>query len=147
MMKFARLTSITAIALISLLALPTTMRAQAQTLTVLHTFTNIPDGARPTGRLLLDPAGNLYGTTTVGGTSGRGSVFKVDPSGNESVFYSFAGPPDGNEPLSGLIRDASGNLYGTTDHGATTTICAAASPSCAVSDIWFNLNPTAPDTL
>ena len=146
-MKFARLTSITAIALITLLALPTTMRAQAQTLTVLHTFTNIPDGARPTGRLLLDPAGNLYGTTTVGGTSGRGSVFKVDPSGNESVFYSFAGPPDGNEPLSGLIRDASGNLYGTTDHGGTTTICGADSPSWAGCGIVFKLDPSGTETV
>src|SRR5258708_16686768 len=111
MMKFARLTSITAIALITLLALPTTMRAQAQTLTVLHTFTNIPDGARPTGRLLLDPAGNLYGTTTVGGTSGRGSVFKVDPSGNESVSYSFAGPPPATHPLHGPIPHAPRNPY------------------------------------
>jgi len=151
-MKFARLTSITGIVLVIMLALPATMPAQSQTLTVLHTFTNLPDGARPVGRLLLDPAGNLYGTTTIGGKIGYGSVFKLDPNGNESVFYSFAGPalglpPDGNEPLGGLIRDATGNLYGTTLHGGTTAVCGTDQPSWAGCGIVFKLDPSGGETI
>src|SRR5579872_354976 len=83
-MKLAKLTSGAGMMLIIMLALASTLPAQTQTLTVLHNFTNFPDGGRPTGRLLLDPAGNLYGTTTIGGNIGYGSVFKVDTSGNLS---------------------------------------------------------------
>lgn len=146
-MKLAKLTSGAGMLLITVLALASTLLAQTQTLTVLHTFTNIPDGARPVGRLLLDPAGNLYGTTTIGGTIGYGSVFTVDPSGNESVFYSFAGPPDGNEPLGGLIQDGAGNLYGTTNHGGTTTVCGTDSPSWAGCGIVFKLGPSRTETV
>jgi uncharacterized repeat protein (TIGR03803 family) len=151
-MKFAKHTSGIGMMLIMLLALAPTLPAQTQTLTVLHNFTNLPDGARPVGRLLLDPAGNLYGTTTIGGTIGYGSVFKVDPGGNESVFYSFAGPalglpPDGNEPLGGLIRDAAGNLYGTTLHGGTTTVCGTDQPSWAGCGIVFKLDPSGTETI
>ncbi len=151
-MKFAKLTPVTGMIVISLLTLAPALPAQTQTLTVLHTFTGIPDGARPYGRLLLDPAGNLYGTTTIGGTIGYGSVFKVDPNGNESVFYSFAGPalglpPDGNEPIGGLIRDAGGNLYGTTDHGGTTAVSGTDQPSWAGCGIVFKLDPSGTETI
>lgn len=146
-MKLAKLTSIIGMALAGALALAASATAQTQTLTVLHTFTNLPDGARPLGRLLLDPAGNLYGTTTIGGTLGYGSVFKVDPNGNESVFYSFAGPPDGNEPFSGLIRDAAGNFYGTTDHGGTTSVCGTDQPSFAGCGIVFKLDANGTETV
>jgi len=142
-MKLAKLTSITGIALIILLALPSTVRAQAQTLTVLHTFTSTPDGALPLGRLLLDPAGNLYGTTTFGGTIGYGSVFKVDPNGNESVFYSFAGPPDGNLPTAGLARDAAGNLFGVTLNGGSSILC----PYLIGCGIVFKLDPAGTETV
>jgi uncharacterized repeat protein (TIGR03803 family) len=145
-MKFARPTFFTAIALIILLALPATMTAQTQTLTVLHTFTGVPDGERPYGRLLLDPAGILYGTTTIGGTIGYGSVFKVDASGNESVFHSFAGPPDGSYPLSGVIRDAAGNLYGATDLGGTSTQCFNDQPGSGCG-IVFKLDPSGGETV
>jgi uncharacterized repeat protein (TIGR03803 family) len=133
--------------LIIVLALASTLPAQTQTLTVLHNFTNLPDGGRPAGRLLLDPAGNLYGTTTIGGKIGYGSVFKVDTSGNLSIFYSFAGPPDGNDPVSGLIRDAAGNLYGTTAHGGTTTVCGTDQPSWAGCGIVFKLDPSGTETV
>jgi len=145
-MKFARPTFFTAIALIILLALPATLTAQTQTLTVLHTFTGIPDGERPYGRLLLDPAGILYGTTNIGGTIGYGSVFKVDASGNESVFHSFAGPPDGSYPLSGVIRDAAGNLYGATDLGGTATQCFNDQPGSGCG-IVFKLDPSGGETV
>ena len=146
-MRLAKLTSGAGMMLIIVLALASTLPAQTQTLTVLHNFTNFPDGGRPVGRLLLDPAGNLYGTTTIGGTIGYGSVFRVDPSGNLSIFYSFAGPPDGNEPVSGLIRDAAGNLYGATGHGGTTTVCGTDQPSWAGCGIVFKLDPSGTETV
>jgi uncharacterized repeat protein (TIGR03803 family) len=85
--------------------------------TVLYTFTGPPDGANPYGGLVMDSSGNLYGTTYVGGASAFGSVFKVDSSGHETVLYSFTGGTDGANPRAGLIRDAAGNLYGTTVGG------------------------------
>ncbi len=89
--------------------------------TVLYSFTGGADGKQPSwGGLNLDAAGNLYGITWVGGSSGYGTVFKVDKSGVESVLYSFAGGefgPDGAYPYKGLTRDASDNLYGATAYG------------------------------
>jgi len=91
--------------------------------TVLHMFMRHGDGTYPDAGLLLDATGNLYGTTPTGGSattcgnSGCGTVFKVDTSGTESVLYNFVGPPDGADPEAGLIRDAMGNLYGTTAGG------------------------------
>jgi len=88
----------------------------AGTETVLHSFTAGEDGAMPSAGVILDPAGNLYGTTALGGASGLGVVFKVDTSGTETVLYSFSGA-DGGSPAAGLIRDSEGNLYGTTRAG------------------------------
>jgi len=86
--------------------------------TVLYNFTGGADGGRPASALQLDNVGNLYGTTVAGGTSGNGTVFEVDTSGNETVLYSFAGSPDGSSPYAGqLIWDSEGNLYGTTGNG------------------------------
>ena len=91
---------------------------------------NCTDGANPTGSLIQDAAGNLYGTTQLGGSQnpdcasfgGCGTVFKIDPSGHEKVLYTFCptgGFPcaDGNWPEAGLTLDAAGNLYGTTGGG------------------------------
>jgi uncharacterized repeat protein (TIGR03803 family) len=94
--------------------------AQAQTFTVLYTFTDTTQGWQPDAAPILDVAGNLYGTTQYGGTAGGfGTVFKLDTKGNEEVLYSFAGEPDGEDPVAGLLRDRSGNLYGTTIYGGT----------------------------
>jgi len=83
--------------------------------TVLYRFTGMGgDGSVPWGGLVRDPAGNLYGTTINGGINNWGTVFRVDPSGNETVLYSFTGGSDGGLPFAGLVRDAKGNLYGTT---------------------------------
>ena len=86
--------------------------------TVLYTFTGSGDGGIPNGSLVLDSAGNLYGTT-VGGGSGQGVVFMVSATGQEKVLYSFSptGQTDGFEPVAGLARDSEGNLYGTTYYG------------------------------
>jgi uncharacterized repeat protein (TIGR03803 family) len=87
--------------------------------TVLYTFQGGVDGAYPTARLLRDGAGNLYSTTLDGGAHGYGTVFKLDASNNLTVLYSFAGAPDGGNPLTGVIRDGQGNLYGTAWSGGT----------------------------
>jgi uncharacterized repeat protein (TIGR03803 family) len=89
---------------------------QAGNETVLYSFTGGADGAAPNGDLVCDSAGNLYGTSFEGGKHGRGNVFKVDPSGNETVLHNFAGP-DGGSPEAGVVLDAGGNLYGTTNGG------------------------------
>ena len=83
---------------------------------VLHTFTGA-DGANPYAGLIRDAAGNLYGTTAFGGASNHGVVFKLTPYGSETVLHSFTGGTDGWAPFAGLIRDAAGNLYGTTASG------------------------------
>jgi uncharacterized repeat protein (TIGR03803 family) len=87
--------------------------------TVLYNFgAQNGDGLFPTGGLIRDAAGNLYGTTQSGGASGFGAVFKVDKNGKETVLYSFAGGTDGSTPfIDGLLRDAKGNLYGMTSEG------------------------------
>jgi len=94
--------------------------AQGQTFTLLYTFTSGADGGDPIGGLIMDPQGNLYGTTAEGGNPacphGCGTVFKLDPAGHETVLYSFAGM-DGEYPRASLLRDAQGNLYGTTASG------------------------------
>jgi uncharacterized repeat protein (TIGR03803 family) len=89
---------------------------QAQTFTVLYNF-NLTDGGIPYSTLARDAAGNLYGTTQVGGAIGVGTVFKVDAGGTETVLYSFTGGADGGYPLAGLVLDAAENLYGTTSNG------------------------------
>ena len=91
----------------------------AGNLTVLYNFMCVSDGDNPAGPVVFDSAGNLYGTTLGGGAHGFGTVFKLDPSGNEAVLHSFAGQPDGDGPRGALIFDASGNLYGTTQSGGT----------------------------
>jgi uncharacterized repeat protein (TIGR03803 family) len=91
------------------------------TFTVLHSFAGQPsDGDMPHGVLLRDGAGNLYGTTMLGGTYNYGTVYKLDPSGTLTLLHSFAGgPSDGANPLTDLHRDAAGNLYGTTYYGGS----------------------------
>jgi uncharacterized repeat protein (TIGR03803 family) len=86
--------------------------------TVLYAFprNNLAAGGFPYSGLILDAEGNLYGTTAYGGASGFGGVFKVDPTGNETLLYAFHGP-DGQAPNGPLVRDAAGNLYGTTVYG------------------------------
>jgi len=86
----------------------------------LYAFKGQPDGALPYGGLIFDKSGNLYGTTYYAGTNDLGTVYKLthrDGSWTESVLYSFKGAPDGSSPISTLVRDAAGNLYGTTSDG------------------------------
>ena len=84
--------------------------------TVLYTFcsrSGCTDGENPFAGLVPDTAGNFYGTTDSGGSTGKGTVFKVDTTGTETVLHSFTGS-DGENPEGGLLSDKAGNLYGTT---------------------------------
>jgi uncharacterized repeat protein (TIGR03803 family) len=97
--------------------------------TILHRFGLGSDGRFPNG-VIRDAAGNLYGTTEQGGIpalcnnqgeNGCGTIFKIDASGKETILYRFRGADDGDTPVGGVIRDAAGNLYGTTGDGGATT--------------------------
>jgi hypothetical protein len=93
--------------------------AQAQTFTVLHNFTGGLDGSSPYAGLSMDGGGNLYGTTSAGGT-GYGAVFELSRKGSGWVFhplYSFAGGTDGEGPVARVIMGPNGTLYGTTYAG------------------------------
>ena len=88
--------------------------------TVLHSFAGGADGDFPAGKPVLDSAGNLYGATALGGTSNKGTVFKVDSSGVHTVVHSFNGA-DGSQPW-GVILDGTGNLYGNAFSGGTSNL-------------------------
>jgi uncharacterized repeat protein (TIGR03803 family) len=95
--------------------------------TILHSFHGGDDGITPYGDLLQDSAGNLYGTTFLGGPgncsiSGCGTIYKINLSGKKTILYRFHGG-DGYGPTGGLIRDAAGNLYGTTGAGGGSQNC------------------------
>ena len=100
-------------------------RTQAQTYSVLYSFTNAGDGAYPYGGVTVDSTGNLYGTTYQGGKvkdcglfAGCGVVYKLDPSGKLTVLHSFVGNSDGRQPYFGnLFRDSAGNIFSTTVYG------------------------------
>jgi uncharacterized repeat protein (TIGR03803 family) len=96
-------------------------------LTTLYAFKDQPDGALPYGGLIFDRAGNLYGTTYYAGANDLGTVYKLTHSNGtwtETVLYSFKGGADGDDPISTLVSDAAGNLYGTTsDGGAKSCNC------------------------
>ena len=88
--------------------------------TVLYAFQGGTDGLGPLAGLIVDSAGNFYGTTGFGGSCGCGTVFEVSPSGAETVLYSFQAGSDGDLPEAGLVLDKTGNLYGTTYFGGGT---------------------------
>ena len=120
--------------------------AQAQTYTesVLYSFKWGTDGAAPQAGLVRDAQGNLYGTTSVGGGStncspyGCGTVFEVDTTGNENVLHNFTAGEDGYNPEAGLVRDAQGNLYGTTYEGGD--------PACNCGTV-FKVDTTGKETV
>jgi len=93
---------------------------------VLHTFTGRYDGKYPYGDLILDAAGNIYGTAYQGGGPGFGVVYQLQPNSKghmtEKLLHGFANTPAGN-PVAGLVMDTAGNLYGTTMLGVTESSC------------------------
>ena len=154
---------------LALLALATPPASAQFTFDLLHTFTGYPtDGNFPTGGVIQDADGNLYGTTVIGGTgcvpAGCGTVFKIDKNGQYTVLYRFLAGNDGSGPVAGLARDAAGTLYGTTqgrfgvstvfkvdNHGTETVLFrftnykdGGAANSTPVLDAEGNLYATAP---
>jgi uncharacterized repeat protein (TIGR03803 family) len=106
-------------------------------LALVYQFQGGADGERPNGSFAIDKQGNLYGTTEAGGLdiancaavtgiSTCGTVFKLTPPASggtwtKTTLYEFTGPPnDGNFPNGGLLRDAAGNIYGTTRYGGAS---------------------------
>jgi len=94
----------------------------AWTETVMHTFNHDGrDGIYPEGNLILDSAGNVYGTASAGGTHGYGSVFELSARAGggwtEKTLHNFNVLPDGQNPSAGVVFDAAGNIYGTTAYG------------------------------
>jgi len=120
---------------------------------VLHSFTGGADGAYPFAGPIFDTAGNLYGTTSGGGsgscsnayTQGCGVVFELTPnldgSWTESVLHSFTGGVDGAQPEARLTFDAAGNLYGTTDAGGVQSGPCGNSTYSGGCGVAFKLTP------
>jgi len=87
--------------------------------TVLHTFTGVPDGSVPAAGLARDSQGNLYGTTSLGGAYGFGTVFELNTSGTLSILHSFTGGTDGANPLAGVLVDSNFNVWGAASAGGS----------------------------
>jgi uncharacterized repeat protein (TIGR03803 family) len=97
-----------------------TLTVSAQTGSVLYSFAASPDGNKPWGGLTLGADGNFYGTTYQGGAHGKGTIFKITPSGVETVLYSFgASSSDATYPYAPLLLANDGNFYGTSQAGGT----------------------------
>jgi uncharacterized repeat protein (TIGR03803 family) len=104
---------------------PPVKGATAWTKTTIYTFGGGADGARPTGGLIGDTAGNLYGVTQTGGSAGHGTVYRLAPPASgvttwtKTILYNFAGAPDGNNPWDSLAAGSDGALFGVTLFGGT----------------------------
>jgi uncharacterized repeat protein (TIGR03803 family) len=110
---------------------------------LIHSFKGGDDSGFPWAGLILDPQGNLYGTTTDdSGLFGYGTVFKLTPAADgtwtESILYAFRGGTDGGVPYGRLVRDAAGNLFGTTFEGGNLAACIGSASGCGVV---FELSP------
>ncbi len=98
------------------LAVVLTPQAHAQTFSVIHNFTGGTDGGDPINGFLVSGK-TLYGTASAGGTFNYGVVFKLSAAGTETVLHNFGSGTDGQTPQGSLVRDKSGNFYGTTTAG------------------------------
>jgi len=124
-MRYTKTSTVLSLVLI-MIAMTVTLAPRAQASgseQILYSFSKGADGGLPLAGLVMDGAGNLYGTTWVGGTSGYGVVFELSPGAGgdwtQTVLHSFTGGKDGGLPLAGLIIDGAGNLYGTTQQGGS----------------------------
>lgn len=147
-LKKTRLTRIRAMTLVAVLMFTADALAANPVQLTLHSFTGAPDGANPTGGLVADAAGNLYGTTNLAGTDSAcscGAVFELSPPSvptgawTETILYSFkGGNDDGESPEGSLTFDKAGNLYGTTLEGGpgSTGTVFELSPPAAKGGVW-----------
>ena len=104
------------------------LQSGGYSLSQLHEFTGSGDGAQPEAPVIGNASGQIYGTTTAGGTESCvcGTVFQFTPGQGYSLLYSFAGGSDGSTPSSPLTQDSSGVLYGTTESGGlVNAYCSA----------------------
>jgi uncharacterized repeat protein (TIGR03803 family) len=101
--------------------------------TILYKFTGT-DGDQPSGSIVFDGAGNLYGTTYYGGSFGYGTVFKLTKAQKEkeTVLHNFSGGKDGNGPVMGVVIDNAGSLYGTTQIGGDLGCSGGRGSGCGV---------------
>jgi uncharacterized repeat protein (TIGR03803 family) len=112
--------------------LPPTTAGGSWTEQVLYSFQAFTDAGEPTAGVIADASGVLYGMTPYGGTAGQGAVYSLTPPAiagaawTETILYSFKGGADGAYPFGGLVSDATGALYGTTNSGGLED------PSCAI---------------
>lgn len=88
---------------------------------VLHVFQK--NSQIPSSGLIVDTAGNAYGTTAKGGFNNAGTVYELSPTTGYQIIYAFSGHPDGRNPQGNLVIDSAGNLYGTTVYGGAFTNC------------------------
>ncbi|MGB0104238.1 MAG: choice-of-anchor tandem repeat GloVer-containing protein, partial [Candidatus Sulfotelmatobacter sp.] len=115
--------ALTAVTMTLIVTLVFATSASASMFKILYQFTKIEDGELPSGTLIMDASGNLYGTTSEGGSlTSNGTVFKLTPTAGGdwtfTVLYTFSDTPtEGGVPYGGVIFDATGNLYGTTGAG------------------------------
>jgi uncharacterized repeat protein (TIGR03803 family) len=132
-MAFMRARTFCALLIAVIALLPQHLAARAKE-KILYGFTGGTDGGVPSSSLIMDAAGNLYGTTISGGdlsqcsNYGCGTVFELTPSSNgtwrETVLHAFQGGSDGIYPGGNLLFDAAGKLYGTTAQGGNSTNCS-----------------------
>jgi uncharacterized repeat protein (TIGR03803 family) len=112
---------------------------------ILYAFQGGTDGSNPEGGLIFDGAGNLYGTTELGGSSDAGTVFELSPTASgpwtETQLHVFTGPPDAESPASALVFDRSGKLFGASAFGGSTAECSTS--GCGTI---FELSPKAGGT-
>jgi len=109
------------------------------TFRTIHTFGPIPDGSIPIGGVVIDRAGNLYGTTWEGGTGGTGVVFKLHAAGQgwvETILHAFTDSDEGNQPQSAPSFDSQGNLYGSVVSGAIYKITPPPNAPRSVEQPW-----------
>jgi len=105
----------------------TTKNGKTYTESVLYSFGDLADASTPSGPILLDSTGNLYGVTSLGGAFNQGTLYKFVPGingqlGTESILYSFGGSTTtGSYPNGNLVFDAGGDIYGVTNGGGDAT--------------------------
>ena len=126
--------------------------AGSNTITTIASF-NSTNGAMPSGSLVMDAQGDLYGTTNGGGDNGDGTVFEIAAGSNTTIttLASFDGT-NGEYPLAGVVMDAQGNLYGTTSSGGAANdgtvfeIAAGSNTITALASFNSSINGANPQT-
>lgn len=119
---------------------------------VLYSFgTSATDGTTPYANLMQAGDGNFYGTTIQGGAHAAGTVFKLTPTGTESILYSFgSSATDGTFPYDSVIEGTDGNFYGATYSGGTkgTALCSGSTTTCYPGyGTLFMITPTGTETV